>query len=150
MELFEKYKVFNHREMHSRYEIGLEQYVLTVGVEAKLTLEIGSTKVLPAAIRYQTELALNLQALRAAGVEVDTSSLDSVSIPLGELRAALDVLGKALAAEHGSTPLAEAEYAKDSLLPAMSAVRAAADVLEGVVADDLWPLPTYQEMLYIL
>ncbi len=106
--------------------------------------------MLPAAIRYQTELALNLQALRAAGVEVDTSSLDSVSIPLGELRAALDVLGKALAADHGSSPLAEAEYAKDSLLPAMAAVRAAADVLEGVVADDLWPLPTYQEMLYIL
>ena len=71
MELFEKYKVFNHREMHSRYEIGLEQYVLTVGVEAKLTLEIGSTKVLPAAVRYQTELALNLQALQAAGVEAD-------------------------------------------------------------------------------
>ena len=43
MELFEKYKVFNHREMHSRYEIGLEQYVLTIGVEAQLTLEIGST-----------------------------------------------------------------------------------------------------------
>ena len=99
--------------MHSRYEIGLEQYVLTVGVEAKLTLEIGSTKVLPAAVRFQTELALNLQALLAAGVEADRTSLDSVSVPLAELRAA-------------------------------------ADVLEGVVADDLWPLPTYQEMLYIL
>jgi len=150
MELFEKYKVFNHREMHSRYEIGLEQYVLTVSVEAKLTLEIGSTKVLPAAVRFQTELALNLQALRGAGVEADTSSLDAVSIPLAELRAALGVLGKALAADHGLSPLAEAEYAKDYLLPAMSSVRAAADMLEGVVADDLWPLPTYQEMLYIL
>src|SRR5450631_2364917 len=98
MGLFERYKVFNHREMHSRYEIGLEQYVLTIGVEAKLTLEIGSTKVLPAAVRYQTELALNLQALRAAGVEADTTSLDSVSVPLADLRVALGVLGKALAA----------------------------------------------------
>jgi len=150
MELFEKYKVFNHREMHSRYEIGLEQYVLTVGVEAKLTHEIGCTKVLPAAVRYQTELALNLQALRAAGVEADTSSLDSVSIPLAALRVALGVLGKALESGHGSTPLAEAEFAKEQLIPAMAAVRAAADLLEGVVADDLWPLPTYQEMLYIL
>ena len=136
--------------MHSRYEIGLEQYVLTVGVEAKLTYEMGSTKVLPAAVRYQTELALNLQALRAAGVEADTSSLDSVSIPLADLRVALGVLGKALAADHGATPLAEAEYAKDELIPAMASVRAAADLLEGVVADDLWPLPTYQEMLFIL
>jgi glutamine synthetase len=150
MGLFERYKVFNHREMHSRYEIGLEQYVLTIGVEAKLTLEIGSTKVLPAAVRYQTELALNLQALRAAGVEPDTTSLDSVSVPLADLRVALGVLGKALAADHGPTPLAEAEYARDALLPAMAAVRSAADLLEGVVADDLWPLPTYQEMLYIL
>jgi glutamine synthetase len=150
MELFEKYKVFNHREMHSRYEIGLEQYVLTVGVEAKLTLEIGSTKVLPAAVRYQTELALNLQALLAAGVEADRTSLDSVSVPLADLRAALNTMGAAIGAEHGSTPLAEAQYAKDVLLPAMADVRAAADLLEGVVADDLWPLPTYQEMLYIL
>jgi glutamine synthetase len=46
--------------------------------------------------------------------------------------------------------LAEAEHARDALLPAMTAVRAAADVLEGIVADDLWPLPTYQEMLFIL
>lgn len=150
MELFEKYKVFNHREMHSRYEIGLEQYVLTVGVEASITLEIGSTKVLPAAVRYQTELALNLQALLAAGVEADRTSLDSVSIPLADLRAALNTLSAAIKAEHGSTPLAEATYAKDVLLPAMAAVRSAADLLEGVVADDLWPLPTYQEMLYIL
>src|SRR6195952_3510742 len=52
LELFEKYGVFNHREMHSRYEIGLEQYVLTVGVEARLTSEIGATVILPAAIRY--------------------------------------------------------------------------------------------------
>src|ERR1700712_3412738 len=116
MELFEKYKVFNHREMHSRYEIGLEQYVLTVGVEAKLTMEIGRTSVLPAATRHQTEVATNLGALKAAGVEADTSSLDSVSIPLADLRGALGVLGKALAADHGDSPLAEAEYAKDVLL----------------------------------
>jgi glutamine synthetase len=150
MELFEKYKVFNHREMHSRYEVGLEQYTLSIGVEARLTLEIGSTVVLPAAVRYQTELALNLGALKKAGVEADRSTLDAVSAPLGDLRGAIATLGAALASDGGSTALAEAEHARDALLPAMAAVRAAADVLEGVVADDLWPLPTYQEMLYIL
>ena len=60
VELFEKYGVFNERELHSRYEVRLEQYALTVAVEAKLTLEIGSTVILPAAIRYQTELAQNV------------------------------------------------------------------------------------------
>ena len=151
MELFEKYKVFNHREMHSRYEIGLEQYALTVGVEANLTLEIGTTQILPAAVRYQTELALNVGALKAAGVEADTSTLDEVSAPIAELRAGLaDAQGRTGERTPGETALAEAEHARDALLPAMAAVRSAADALEGLVADDLWPLPTYQEMLYIL
>ncbi|MDT7682239.1 MAG: glutamine synthetase [Pseudonocardiales bacterium] len=150
MELFEKYKVFNHREMHSRFEIGVEQYALTVGVEARLTLEIGSTLILPAAVRYQTEVAGNVGALKAAGVEADTSTLAEVTAPLTDLRAALADLKSALAADAGETALAEAEHARDALLPAMAAVRAAADLLEGIVADDLWPLPTYQEMLFIL
>ncbi|HEY3688965.1 MAG TPA: glutamine synthetase III [Pseudonocardiaceae bacterium] len=150
LELFERYKVFNHREMHSRYEIGLEQYALTIGVEARLTLELGSTLILPAAVRYQTELALNLSALKAAGVEADTSALTEVTTPLADLRAALSELKTALSAQGGETALAEAEHARDALLPAMAAVRVAADRLEGIVADDLWPLPTYQEMLFIL
>jgi glutamine synthetase len=150
MELFERYKVFNHREMHSRYEIGLEHYALTIGVEARLTLEVGSTLILPAAVRYQTELALNLSALKAAGVETDTSTLTEVTTLLADLRAALGDLKTALAAHPGETALAEAEHARDALLPSMAAVRSAADLLEGIVADDLWPLPTYQEMLFIL
>ena len=121
-----------------------------IGVEARLTLEIGSTLVLPAGVRYQTELALNVGALKAVGVEADVASLEQVSGPVADLRAALAVLRSALAADTGMTALAEAEYARDALLPAMAAVRAASDLLEGVVADDLWALPTYQEMLFIL
>jgi glutamine synthetase len=150
MELFSTYGVFSEREMHSRYEIGLEHYALSVEVEARLTLEIGTTSVLPAAVRYQTEVALNLGALGAAGVEPDATALEEVTAPLTELRSALATLRSALAERGGSTALEDARYAQDALLPAMAAVRAAADVLEGVVADDLWPLPTYQEMLYIL
>ncbi|MGB2721817.1 glutamine synthetase type III [Rhodococcus sp. SBT000017] len=151
MELFEKYKVFNHREMHSRYEIGLEQYALTVFVEARLTLEMGQTSILPAAVRYQTELAHNVSALKGAGVDdVDMTALQAVSAPLSELHAALATLKSALEADPGGDALAEATHAKDELLPAMAAVRSAADTLEAMVADDLWPLPTYQEMLYIL
>jgi glutamine synthetase len=150
LELFEKYKVFNHREMHSRYEIGLEQYALTIGVEARLTLEMGATLVLPAAVRHQTEVAVNLGALKSAGVEVDVAVLDEVSTPLNALRSALAHLKAALVDEGDGSALAEAEHARDALLPAMSAVRAAADELEAIVADDLWPLPTYQEMLFIL
>ncbi|HZZ52480.1 MAG TPA: glutamine synthetase III [Pseudonocardia sp.] len=150
MELFEKYQVFNHREMHSRYEIGLEQYAMTVGVEARLTLEVGSTQILPAAVRYQTEVATNLSVLAAAGVDPDAGVLAEVSGPVSDLRAALTTLRAAVEGDAGETTLSEAEHARDALLPAMAAVRSAADQLEGIVADDLWPLPTYQEMLFIL
>ncbi|HTW18355.1 MAG TPA: glutamine synthetase III [Nocardioides sp.] len=149
IELFAKYDVFNEREMHSRYEIGIEQYVMTLRVEANLTAEIGTTTILPAAVRYQTELAGNVAALKAAGVEADLSLLQSVSAPLAELRAGLAELTTALADLHDHEGIAEATFARDVVLPAMTGVREAADTLEGVVADDLWPLPTYQEMLYI-
>jgi len=149
VELFERYGVFTERELHSRYEVRLEQYAMTIAVEAKLALEIGSTVILPAAIRYQTELAQNVAAMKAAGFPAQTSLLEQVSAPVADLTGAIADLRAALAA-HSEGSLAEALYARDELLPAMAAVRAAADALEGVVADDLWPLPTYQEMLYIL
>jgi glutamine synthetase len=149
IEVFEKYGVFNSRELHSREEVRYETYVLTVNVEAKLTLELGSTVILPAAIRYQTELAQNVAALKAAGLEPDLTLLEAVSTPISELTGALSALKTAMAAHGGDSAAEEAAHAQ-SLLALMDDVRAAADTLESVVADDLWPLPTYQEMLYIL
>jgi glutamine synthetase len=150
IELFEKYAVFSERELHSRYEVRLEQYALTVAVEAKLALELGTTVILPAAIRYQTELAQNVTALKKAGVEPNTAVLEAVSTPIADLAAALATLKSALSGHSAESALDEATHAQEALLPAMEAVRSAADTLESVVADDLWPLPTYQEMLYIL
>jgi glutamine synthetase len=149
MELFSSYGVFTHREMHSRYDIALEQYALSISVEAKLTLEMGSTTVLPAAIRYQTELAQNVAALKAAGVEADLGCLTDISDLVGSLRSSLILLRAGLAVDAGHSTLDEATHAA-TLLPLMDAVRGAADALEHLVADDLWPLPTYQEMLFIL
>jgi glutamine synthetase len=149
IEVFEKYGVFNERELESRVEVRYEMYALTIAVEAKLTLEVGSTVILPAAVRYQTELASNVATLKAAGMEPDTTLLAGVSTPIAELTAALTALKTAMA-EHGGDSAAEEAAHAQSLLPLMDAVRTAADTLEGVVADDLWPLPTYQEMLYIL
>ena len=149
MELFGHYGVFTHREMHSRYEVALEQYILSMHVEAALTLEMANTIILPAALRYQTELALNLSSLSALGRELDTAILDEVSALLGELRAGIITLRSEM--DHDAdTEEKHAEHAQKSLLPAMESIRAAADSLEGLVADDLWPLPTYQEMLFIL
>jgi glutamine synthetase len=149
MELFSHYGVFSHREMHSRYDIALEQYALSIGVEARLTLEMANTVILPAALRYQTELATNISSLQSIGAEVDRSTLDEVSASIKDLRIGIAKLRAELAHE-GSTAMEEAEHAGHNLLPAMSTVRTAADELETFVADDLWPLPTYQEMLFIL
>jgi glutamine synthetase len=149
MALFSQYGVFSPREMHSRYDIALEHYALSIGVEARLTLEIANTVILPAALRYQTELATNVASLMAVGVEADTGTLDEVSSGIAALRAGILALRAELGHDEGSTVLAEAEHAA-GLLPAMAQARVAADELEALVADDLWPLPTYQEMLFIL
>ena len=149
IEVFEKYGVFNSRELHSREEVRYEMYALTVNVEAKLTLEVGSTVILPAAVRYQTELAANVATLKAAGVEPDLTLLHMVSAPISELTSALTALKAGMDAHGGDSAAEEAAHAQ-SLLALMDDVRWAADTLENVVADDLWPLPTYQEMLYIL
>lgn len=150
IDLFHKYDVFNERELHSRYEVRLEQYALTIAVEARLTLEMGTTVILPAAMRYQTELAQNVAALKAAGVEPSMVALEAISAPLSDLSAALASLKMALSEHSADSALSDAKHAQEALLPAMDAVRCAADTLESVVADDLWPLPTYQKMLYIL
>ena len=135
--------------MESRYEIGLEQYVNSISVEARTVAELGATVILPAAIRYQTELAGNVAALKAAGVEADLADLTAVSELVAALRTGINGLKAAKAGAHGYEGIAEATYYRDSILPAMLKVREAADALEGVVADDLWSLPTYQEMLFI-
>jgi len=150
MELFSHYGVFSHREMHSRYEIALEQYVLSINVEARLTLEMATTVILPAALRYQTELATNIASLKAVGVDTDMSTLDEVSGVIGALRSGIATLRGLLAGDAGATIEEEGAHAGKELLPALETVRNAADELESLVADDLWPLATYQEMLFML
>jgi glutamine synthetase len=114
-------------------------------------LELATTTILPAALRYQTELAVNAASLQAIGYEFDPGSLDEVTAGIAELQSALGVLRAALAHEHdGGSGLDHAGFAGHELVPATLAVRSAADRLEDSVADNLWPLPTYQEMLYIL
>jgi glutamine synthetase len=111
---------------------------------------MANTVILPAAVRYQTEVATNVASLRAVGVEADTATLEEVSAGISALRAGIATLRTELAHGHATTLQEEAEHAGAALLPAMITVRAAADELEALVADDLWPLPTYQEMLFLL
>src|SRR6187402_1835882 len=147
--LFEKHKVLSPRELHARYEIFLEQYVKTINVEKNLVLQISKTQLLPSVMRFQTELANNAIALKGAGVNADTSLLTKISGLIGDLSSAIANLEKAAAHHGASSLLEEAKYFRDSILPAQLKVREVADTLEHLVPQDLWPLPTYQEMLFI-
>lgn len=148
-EMFSKYGVLSERELESRLETYLEQYCMTINVEAKLTLEMARTMIFPAAIRYQNELAAACANLKMVGYDFDKETLDHITDLVKYLQDAIMSLEDTLKQGHEGDSLAEARFACDTILPAMNFVRQYADELEGLVADDLWPLPTYQEMLFI-
>ncbi|HVX59198.1 MAG TPA: glutamine synthetase III [Pirellulales bacterium] len=149
VELFTKYGVLSERELESRLDIYLEQYCKTVRVEALQTLEMAKTLIFPAAIRYQNELASTCANLKLLGFEFDTDTLDQMTELVKRLQRSIRELAETLAHRGDGGLQAEAAHFCDVVLPAMASVRAYADELEGWVADDLWPLPTYQEMLFI-
>jgi glutamine synthetase len=150
--LFGKYGVLSERELHSRYEIYLENYQKTINIESGLTIQIAKRQILPAALRYQGEVALSIAQLKAAGVTAPQGQIDllnELTATIEELQKGITALAKATDDHSGENSMAHAKHARDAVIPAMTAVRTAGDKLEGVVADDLWPLPTYQEMLFI-
>ncbi len=149
VQMFHKYNVLSQRELESRQEIYLEQYCKVLRSEALLTVEIAKTQIFPAAIRYQRELAETCAHLKSVGYTFDTKTLDKITELVkhlqdntAELQHELDHTGEGSTMDH-------ARHYRDDVLPKMNQVRKYADELEGWVADDLWPLPTYQEMLFI-
>ena len=151
IELFTKYKVYTPGELQSRYNILCEIYVKQITVEAKLTSFMAKTMILPAAMRYQKELAESISAAKAAGGEVggQVELLRTLGADIGKLATAIPKLDESMAHEAHGDPIGHCTSMRDHVLPAMKAVREAADSLETVVADDLWPIPTYREMLFI-
>jgi glutamine synthetase len=135
---FENYSVLSKRELESRYEVWIEQYALRANIEAETTFVIAKTMLLPAALRH---LALIAES-GVSAIEGETREL------LDELISALGTLEEANA-PNGLEGMDLAIYARDKQVAAMAEVREAADKLEKVVADDLWPLPKYEEMLFI-
>ena len=146
--LFEKYDVLTAREQEPRVNVYWEQYAGTIQVEAKLTLEIARTQILPAAYRYQSELADTLLKLKELGQTPSLEVLGQITVETDGLQSALKTLEEHLQ-NHIDELHKEANHCCKVVLPAMNQVREHADRLEELVADDYWPLPTYQEMLFI-
>ena len=149
LKMFEKHGVFSRRELLSRQEIYLERYCKDIGTEGKLALSLARKYILPAAYRYQGELAAVAASVKSAGVDSDSSTLTRITALVSDMERATDNLEKAIHHEASGSMLKHAEHFRDHVIPAMLEVRKASDALEGVISDDLWPLPTYQEMLFI-
>ena len=147
--VFAKYGVLSNRELASRNEIYLERYVKDIMIESRLTLTMARTMAFPAAVRYQQILATAAAALKSMKKPVCTSMLETLTAIVGSLHAALLRLEAVNNAPLKGSAFEQAKHARDVVLPVMNAVRREVDTLEGIVADDLWPFPTYQEMLFI-
>jgi glutamine synthetase len=147
LEVFSKYNVLSEREMRSRFEIYVHRYCLDVNVEANLTYEIAQTKILPAIQEYVSNLAATAANLKTVGIEPETCCIKKGLELQSDLAKALVELKKELGAE--GEGLEHAKHIRDKVLPAMLAVRKVADAAEEILPDDIWPLPTYQEMLFI-
>jgi glutamine synthetase len=140
VEVFEKHNVLSRRELESRHEVFLEQYITKLNIESETQASIARTMLLPAAARHLA-LLLTAQLGELAG---ETSDL------IAEFTEAIKKLEAANLADNQPAELEpHAEFMRDSVVPAMDEVRGAADTLEKVVADDLWPLPKYAEILFI-
>ncbi|HEX8430820.1 MAG TPA: hypothetical protein VF625_06010, partial [Longimicrobium sp.] len=149
--LFEKYGILTPRELESRHEVALEQYFKTINIEGETSADIAATMVLPAAVRYLSDLLA--AAERAADIKLETkglrATLEQVNTMVDELRTALDALRAQNEELGGDTVHSKAYHMRDNVIPAMNAVRAVVDRLEKVVPDDMWPLPTYRDMLFV-
>ena len=146
--VFEAYDVLSEAELESRKEILSEQFALTINVEAATTEAMAKTLVLPAALRALAELGEAAEAAEDLGLDLSGSKALAKAIvtPVNALQKALAALAKARAAAHKAADESAAMQAK--VIPALAKVRAACDALEAEVPADLWPLPTYREMLF--
>jgi len=136
---FERYEVLSERELESRFEVSVEQYSTKLNIEAETAASIARTMLLPAAVRHLGEL-------RAGGHE---GLIGETAGLVDQFVSAIQKLEEANAHHPAEEGLEHAKWMRDNVIPAMDATREVADRLERIVADDLWPLPKYSEMLFI-
>jgi len=152
VELFQKHGVLSKAELKAREEILFENYVKTLGIEAKTALHIAKRQIIPAVIRYSGMVASSVSAIKSAGGNASASEA-----VLGSVTDLSEKLQKAVAGLESiylkTTQMSDvhkrAVAVRDMMIPAMNEVRAVADALEQIVDAEVWPLPTYAQMLFM-
>ena len=156
VDLYEKHNVLNRTELHSRYEINLEQYSKQINIEALTMIDMTKHLIIPAAVKYSTRLANSINAIRSASstadVSVQKNLLNDLCSTLASLNVNLNALEKDVQKAISITTDAYVQgvYYRDVVFKAMQALRSDGDHLETIIDADLWPLPTYAQMLFML
>jgi glutamine synthetase len=147
---FERFKILNERELHARHEINLENYSKTVNVEAQLMVLMANRYILPAGLEYQKRIAESVAATKAAGVpsKEGAKHLGKIVGLVDRFRAQTEKLTDQIADAGGSAEQ-HAKYMRDTIVPGMARLRDFGDQLEVVIPHELYPLPTYREMLFV-
>jgi glutamine synthetase len=151
IQLFEKYKVLNGRELRARYEIMIEQYNKTVNIEGQLMTLLANQYVLPAAVEYMNQLGQSLAAVKAGGGTLPAAKklLQKLAKLTNDFTQRVAKLQTVLDHESNGSVEAHAKHVRDEVIRAMAALRESGDALETLLPHELWPLPTYREMLFI-
>ena len=153
VKLYESFGVFTKAELESRAEVEYEAYGKMINIEARTMIDMASKQIIPAVIKYTTQLAGSLGAVKAACPEADTSVqaelLTETSALLSDMKVALaaliDITEEAAGVDGAET---QAHVYHEKVVPAMAALRAPADKLEMIVDKDLWPFPSYGDLMF--
>ena len=149
--LFEKFHVFTRAELESRAEIQYETYAKAINIEAKAMIDIASKQIIPAVIKYTKSLADTVNSVTAAGAEasVQIELLNETSALLSDTKVALakliDLDKKAAEVSEGAEL---AHYFHEEIIPAMAELRAPVDELEMIVDKEMWPMPSYGDLMF--
>ena len=153
VKLFESFNVFTRAELESRAEIQYEGYAKAINIEAKTMVDVATKQIIPAVIRYTTVLAESINSVKAVSaaldVSVQTSLLEKSSALLAETKTAMDKLSGLIAeSESHEEGRDRAVFFRESVVPAMQALRKPVDELEMIVDKDMWPMPSYGDLIF--
>lgn len=148
-DLFKKTGVLTPVELESRFEVYAEQYILSIEVEAKLVISMAKTIIYPASVEYLSKLSSTIAGLTSLGIDLDKAGSQKIASLVNSMMATATKLGEATEKHDFGSTEEHMQYCAQTICPLMDEVRVYADGLEGEIADSFWPLPTYQEMLFI-
>jgi glutamine synthetase len=150
IKLLDKYKVLNEREVHARYEVFLENYNKTINIEGQLMVLMANRYILPAAFEYQKQVGQSVAAVKAGGAtsQQGRKLLTNYTKLVDKFKAQTDAL-EAVLDHSGGSAEKHAKYMRDKVIPAMVKLRELGDQIEVLTPHEIWPLPTYREMLFV-